>query len=218
MLNELMIMDSISIRKDVKRRKPEFRRQDSHKKKRVSRTGYRKPKGIQSKVRLNKRGYVKMANQGYGSPVDVKGMHPKGLFPFIVENVSQISSIDSEKEGAVIASGVGERKRIDIVKEALSRKVTLLNVKDPEGYLNEIEQRMKDKKKSRESLKAEKKKKEEKKKEKEKVKSTVDAQKEAEAAQEAAQNTTQDTASSEAIDENKKKEKEEKDKVLTKKE
>ncbi|MFP4117643.1 MAG: eL32 family ribosomal protein [Candidatus Woesearchaeota archaeon] len=214
-------MDHIDMRKELKKRKPVFRRQDSHKKKRVSRTGYRRPKGIQSKVRLNKRGYVKKVKTGYGSPSDVKGMHPLGLFPFMVENVSQLSNLDTSKEGAIISSGVGERKRLQIVKDAISKKITLLNIKDPEQYMKDIETRIKKQKELRNSLKANKKKKEEKKKE-EKTKSTADVEKDAKQKQE---DKTKSKTADTAVDDTpvtgetkKEEEKKEKDKVLTKKE
>ncbi len=214
-------MDHITTRKDLKRKKPEFRRQDSHKKKRVSRTGYRRPKGLQSKVRLNKRGYVKKVTPGYGSPSDVKNMDPKGLFPFIVENKSQLDTLDSSREGAIIASSVGERKRIEIMQEALSKKITLLNVKDPEAYIKDIQDRLKEKKETRKHLKAEKKKKEESKKQ-EKVESTADLAKASKDAEQDSSNgaTTEGSGAISDVaqndEEKKKAEKAEKDKVLTK--
>ena len=61
----------------IKKKKPNFIRQDAHKKKRVG-TSWRRAKGIQSKVRLNKRGYVKSVSQGYRSPKSVRGTTPSG--------------------------------------------------------------------------------------------------------------------------------------------
>ena len=203
-------MDNLSLRKELKNKKPSFRRQDSHKKKRVSRTGYRRPKGLQSKVRLNKRGYVKKVRPGYGSPSDVKGMHPKGLFPFVVDNVNQLEAIDTTREGVVISSNVGVKKKLQIISEAISKKIVLLNVKDPDQFVKDAEESMKQRKDIRKSLKADKKKKEEKKKN-EKVGSTADKKVDTE-------NSESDSSSPDLVEEKKKKEKEEKDKVLTKKE
>ena len=44
-----------------------FKRQDSHKKKRIE-GGWRSARGLQSKIRLSKRGYGKKPKIGYGTP------------------------------------------------------------------------------------------------------------------------------------------------------
>ena len=62
----------LQLRKRIKAKKPNFVRQDSHKQKEVKKK-WRKPKGMQSKMRLKKKGYRKSVSIGYGSPKKVNG-------------------------------------------------------------------------------------------------------------------------------------------------
>ena len=137
-------MDALEKRKEIKSKKPDFRRQSAHKKLRVKGTGYRKPRGLHSKMRLNKRGYVKAISRGYGSPIAAKNLHPKGLLPFIVSNISDLSKLDASKEGALLSSTLGLKKKIEIIKEAVSKKITVLNLKDPEAFIKEQEKKRTD--------------------------------------------------------------------------
>ena len=202
-------MNAIEQRKAIKKRKPDFRRQDAHKKKRISRTGYRKSRGLQSKVRLNKRSYVKKANLGYGSPSAAKNLHPSGLLPFVVDNVGLLERINPELEGIIISSTVGARKKIEILKKASELKITVLNVKDSKSFIESAESDLKERKEKRAEIKKKQKKKEEKKKSEEKKKD----EKEAESSQESAEeNKPSGTEEEKKLAENK-----EKNKILTKK-
>ena len=197
-------MDALSLRKAIKKRKPDFKRQDAHKKKRLSRTGYRKPRGLHSKVRLNKRGYVKKANHGYGSPAEAKNLHPSGLFPFVVENVSMLERIDPSKEGIIISSTVGMKKKIEIVNKAEELKIKILNVKDSKSFVETSNEILKDRKEKRTEVKKKQKKKEQKKQDNKKK-------------SEEKESSDDDSSVKESKDEKKELENKEKNKVLTKK-
>ena len=82
----------IILRKAMKAKKPSFIRQDSHKKKRVG-LAWRKPKGLQSKMRLSIKGYRKTANPGYGSPKLVAGLSKEGLVKVNVGCVKDLEKI-----------------------------------------------------------------------------------------------------------------------------
>ncbi len=208
-------MDKLEKRKEIKKAKPEFRRQDSHKKLRVSRTGYRKPKGIQSKVRLNKKGYVKKVKTGYGSPVDVKGMHPSGYVPFLVENVSQLDTMDPKKEGVIVSSNVGERKRVSILSKSKELGIKVLNIKDVDARISDADKFMKAKKEDRNKIMQKRSEKE--KSDKEKKKEEKESKKSEKSETEGNEGSETDSQE-EKKDQQQKSEKSEKDKVLTKKE
>ncbi|MFW6230486.1 MAG: 50S ribosomal protein L32e [Nanoarchaeota archaeon] len=195
-------MDALKLRKELKKKKPDFRRQDSHKKGRLSRTGYRKPRGRHSKMRLNLRGYVRQVSPGYGSPSEAKYKDPSGLIPFIVSTPAQLERIDPKTEGVIIASTVGVRKRIEIVSAAQEKKLTLLNIKDPAAFLADAEKSMKERKQKKAQLA---KKREEAKKQKESKQKEEESKKD------------EPEAAEISADEKKAAEKKEKDKVLTKK-
>ncbi|MFH1511170.1 MAG: 50S ribosomal protein L32e [Candidatus Woesearchaeota archaeon] len=183
--------DLLEQRNKVKKKKPKFYRQDSHKKAKLE-LAWRKPKGLHSKMRLGKRGYRRSVEIGWGSPRAVKGLHRNGLAMVTVHNTKDLEKIDPKKQGALVAATVGQRKRIQIAREAIQKKITVLNMKDPAKYIEEAEAKMKAKleEKKKPEKKGEKKQEKKPEKEPEKKEETSDEEK-------------------------KKKEKQEKDKLLT---
>lgn len=131
--------DLLALRKQIKTRKPHFARQDVLKKDRLDDT-WRKPKGMHSKMRHHKKGYSAYVETGWGSPVEVKGLHKSGLKPIIVNCIGQVQLIDAKKEGAVIASHVGNRLKVSLIEALLKKNVRILNIKDALGAANGIKQ------------------------------------------------------------------------------
>lgn len=110
--------------KRIKGRKPDFPRTDACKVKRLSRSGWRRAKGRDNKIRRRRRGV--MPSPSFGSPKAVRAMHPRGMFEVIVNNVSDLSG--AGKEMAVrVAAKVGNRKKIGIVREAKKLGLHVLN-------------------------------------------------------------------------------------------
>ncbi|MCK5629278.1 MAG: 50S ribosomal protein L32e [Nanoarchaeota archaeon] len=128
----------IILRKAMKAKKPDFRRQDSHKKKRVG-VAWRKPKGLQSKMRLCRKGYRNSVSTGYGSPKQVAGLSKEGLVKVNVACVKDLENIDNKAQGIIINSSVGNKKRLDIFKVAKEKQIAVLNIKDTEKYAAKIE-------------------------------------------------------------------------------
>ena len=156
----------------LKRKKPVFRRQDSHKKKRIN-PRWRAARGLQSKIRLAKKGYMKKPKTGYGSNSSIKGKTKESLMPIEITKKEELTQI--KKGEVVIIKNIGLKKRIDIVKEAIKLKITLLNIKDPLAFLKKVEDEIKQKKeaKKKKTAKKEVSKTEAKKKAVEKVKGEV---------------------------------------------
>lgn len=153
------------MRKNIKKKKPFFARQDSHKKKKLG-TKWRKPRGLHSKIRLCKKGYRRSVSKGYKSPLPVRGLHPSGLKEIKVMSVKNMEGIDKEKEGVTIAGNTGLKKKMDIVKNAIEKSITILNIKDPTKFLKETEEGIKKKKGEKEKKLSDKEKKRKEKEEK----------------------------------------------------
>lgn len=149
----------LELRNRMKAKKPEFIRQDTDIRPRV-RGGWRKPKGIHSKMRHNRRGKRKLPSPGYGSPVKVRGLHPSGLKPALVENEGQIPS--SQEYGIIVSGRAGMKKRAEIIKKANEKGIRILNI-DAEKFMKSFEEFMQAKKKAKESKKGKEDKKEAKK-------------------------------------------------------
>ena len=132
----------IALRKEKKSKKPVFRSQDSWKRKLLPKS-WRRPKGLHSKMRLKFKGNPKMPSQGYRSPRKVRGMHGSGLTTVLVRSLKQLEGLKSE--GIIIASALGAKKRIEIIKKAAEKNLKVANL-DAAEYLKKKERAAKPKK------------------------------------------------------------------------
>lgn len=164
----------LELRKKIKRKKPHFIRQDSHKKKKLG-NKWRRPKGFHSKMRLRKKGHRKSVTKGYGSPKKVKYLDKKGVKGIVAYNTADIEKIKNKDEAVIIAKNVGLKKRIEISKKAKEKSITILNIKDIDNYLKQVDEMLKKKKEDKQKSAKEKKEKE-----KEKEKKAKESEKKAE--------------------------------------
>jgi len=119
-------MNELKLRLKIKRKKPEFIRKRGKILKRLG-LKWRKPKGLHSQLRRHKKEAGHMPRAGYGSPRVVKGLHPSGFEDVLIFNTKDLEKIDSEKQACRIASSVGKKKRIEIMKKAEEMKIKVLN-------------------------------------------------------------------------------------------
>ena len=106
--------------------KPQFNRQDHHKKKRVS-TSWRAPRGNLSKQRRGIKGKGDTVEAGFRTPAAVRGLHPSGFEEVRVHNVGDLDGVDGDSEAVRIASSVGGRKRERIEDAAEDAGIRVLN-------------------------------------------------------------------------------------------
>jgi large subunit ribosomal protein L32e len=143
--------------KKVKLRKnPHFRRQDAHKKGKVSRSGWRKPRGHQSKIKHSFKGYGVKVRPGYGTPVELRHMTRAGLLPIRVFNVKELETLTKDNM-AVLGSSIGLRNKIIIATKAkekgivtiptldhlIKRQTAMLKAKEAEKKASEEKQKKK---------------------------------------------------------------------------
>jgi large subunit ribosomal protein L32e len=106
--------------------KPQFNRQDYHKKKRTP-TSWRKPRGGLSKQRRGVKGKGDTVQAGFRTPTAVRGKHPSGFEEVRVHNVDDLEGVDGDTEAVRIASSVGARKRERIEEHAEDAEIRVLN-------------------------------------------------------------------------------------------
>jgi large subunit ribosomal protein L32e len=106
--------------------KPQFNRQDHHKKKRVP-TSWRAPRGQLSKQRKGVKGKGDTVEAGFRTPKAVRGKHPSGFEEVRVHNVDDLDGVDGDTEAVRIASTVGGRKRERIEEVAEDEGIRVLN-------------------------------------------------------------------------------------------
>ncbi len=106
--------------------KPQFNRQDYHKKKRIP-TSWRKPRGGLSKQRRRMKGKGDVVEAGFRSPTASRDLHPSGFEEVRVHNTDDLEGVDGDTQAVRIASKVGGRKRELIEDEAEEREIRVLN-------------------------------------------------------------------------------------------
>jgi len=109
------------------KKQPKFRRQEWYRYYRLSRTGWRKPKGMQSKQRLNMKYRTPMARVGYGKISAVRGLHPSGFEDVLVNQPSDLDGLDPERQAIRVGASVGNRKRARIHDRADDLGLRVLN-------------------------------------------------------------------------------------------
>ncbi|MBD3209324.1 hypothetical protein GF367_02810 [Candidatus Woesearchaeota archaeon] len=113
-------------KKAKKKRNPRFTRTDSHKKRRLN-PGWRRPKGLQNKMRLRKKGYKKSVTSGYSTPARLKGATERGLAIVTVNTLKELEALDPQREAALIAR-IGRKKKTALLAAAQRRGVTVANL------------------------------------------------------------------------------------------
>ena len=197
----------LEVRKAIKGRKPNFQIQNSNDPKKRFPGRWKRPKGLQSKMRERRKGNPKYIEPGYGSPAAVRGATAEGLFPVVVKNISDLGKVKGD-EGVIISATVSMRNKVLLANAAAERKLKLLNL-NAEELAKRLGESMAARKTRRLGLL-----------QKRKVKGEVKKQQPATAttAAEARKDTAQTSDIESKVDEEAKRkaEKEEKDKILTK--
>jgi len=106
--------------------KPQFNRQDYHKKKRTP-ASWRRPRGGLSKQRRGVKGKGPKVEAGYRTPKAIRGRHPSGFEEVRVENTADLEGVDGDREAVRIGSTVGGRKRERIEELAEEAGIRVLN-------------------------------------------------------------------------------------------
>lgn len=133
---------ALKLRERIKSKRPHFRRQEAWRYKRLSgkKEKWRKAKGIDSKMRLKKKGWPKSPEIGYRGPKKVRNFHPSGYKEVLVFNVDDLDNVDPKSQVARIAHTVGAKKRVEISTRAEEKGVRILNprkVKEAEEKMAE---------------------------------------------------------------------------------
>jgi len=90
---------------------------------------WRKPKGIDNRVRRRYKGQFKMPNIGYGTNKNTKHVCPDGFKKFLVHNVKELEVLlmMNRTFSAEIAHGVSSKKRKSIVERAAQLAIRVTN-------------------------------------------------------------------------------------------
>jgi len=117
----------LKLREKMKKRRPRFLRQEVHRLIRFKNNPtWRKPEGKRSKMRTREAAKPKMPDIGWRGPAAVRGFHPSGVREVIIHNARELEGLGDDVI-VKVSSTVGQKKKVEIVKEAQKRKVKVAN-------------------------------------------------------------------------------------------
>ena len=117
---------ALRLREKQKKQQPAFRRQEWFRYKRLGES-WRKPRGLHSKMRRNKKYRPPRVRVGYRKVKAVRGLHPSGFEDILVYNLKELQVLDPKTQAARIGGGVGYRKRKKLQDYAEENNIRVLN-------------------------------------------------------------------------------------------
>ncbi|MGB0516630.1 MAG: 50S ribosomal protein L32e [Poseidonia sp.] len=118
---------ALALRAAQKKKTPSFRRTEWFRYKRLSRSGWRAPHGMDNKQRRNYKYRGSLVRIGHGKVAAARFLHPSGFREVMVHNIADLEAIDPETEAARVGATVGGRKREHIYARADELGVRVLN-------------------------------------------------------------------------------------------
>ena len=119
--------EALATRAAQKKKTPTFRRQEWFRYKRLSRTGWKKPRGDDSSQRKNRKYRSALVRVGHGKIAAARGLHPSGFEEVLVNKSGDLEGLDPETQAVRIAKTVGNRKRSAIRDRADDLGLRVLN-------------------------------------------------------------------------------------------
>ena len=107
----------VAKRKEFSENRPAFVRQESWRYVRIH-PEWRKPKGVDSKMRRQDKGWPPLVRVGYRGPVAARGLHPSGHREVLVHRAKDLDALVPGTDVARIGRTVGARKRGSILERA----------------------------------------------------------------------------------------------------
>ncbi|CAL8089532.1 unnamed protein product [Calicophoron daubneyi] len=114
--------------KIIKKHRKQWHRHQSDLFKRLG-DKWRKPKGIDNRVRRRFKGQIRMPKIGYGSARRTKHIHPDGFKHVLIHNVKELEVLmmQHRTHAAVIAHTVARKNRVKIVERAKQLSIRCVN-------------------------------------------------------------------------------------------
>ncbi|MFQ5951282.1 MAG: 50S ribosomal protein L32e [Candidatus Geothermarchaeales archaeon] len=116
----------LKLRDRIRHSRPRFARPESWRYVRI-RESWRRPRGLDSKVRRKIKGWPKMPGSGFRGPKNTRGLHPSGFSEVLVHNPAALDGLNPTRHVIRVAGTVGGRKKEQIVSRADTLGLRVLN-------------------------------------------------------------------------------------------
>ena len=123
---ENRLKELVAKRKEISDNRPAFVRQESWRYVRIH-PEWRKPKGVDSKMRRQDKGWPPLVRVGYRGPVESRGLHPSGHYEALVHRPGDLERLVPGRDTARIGRTVGAKKRDLILERATELGIRVLN-------------------------------------------------------------------------------------------
>ena len=84
--------------------------------------------------------------KGYRTPAEIRGYTLEGFLPVRVSSEKDIQKLTKEN-AAIISAGVGNRKKVILIKKLAEKGIKILNLKNPQEELKKIQTELENRKK-----------------------------------------------------------------------
>jgi large subunit ribosomal protein L32e len=130
----------LRVRSRINKQRPRFRQFESWRYVRVK-NHWRKPVGIDNKMRFNLKGWPRSVTVGWRGPAEVRGIHPSGMEEVTVWNAVDLENVNPQEQVARIGGTVGAKKRETIKEKAAELNIRILNpgIAEKEDEFEELE-------------------------------------------------------------------------------
>lgn len=88
---------------------------------------WRRPRGLDNKIRIERRGYPTKVKVGYRGPKEARGLHPCGLIEVLVHSTNELEKLDPARHCIRIAGTLSRRKKQEIAERAAKLGLRVVN-------------------------------------------------------------------------------------------
>ena len=120
------LADALAKRAVISGRRPAFKRQEWFRYSKLG-EGWRRPKGIHSKMKRNLKRRPHVVDIGFRGPVAARDLHPSGFEEVMIYNVEGLEGVDPKKQAVRVGGTVGTKKRLAIQERADELGIRVLN-------------------------------------------------------------------------------------------
>ena len=135
----------MDVKKEMRKKKPYFTREGSKNSVRIGKK-WRRPRGLQSKMKHQAAGHRAKVKVGYRYPVDVRHLDREGYFFVRVSTLAELRLFDPKVHKIIISSNVGLKKRLLLLEKAAEKEFKIFRYKDPLKKIEELKDKLKSKK------------------------------------------------------------------------